>query len=835
MSYKELQNTVLAGGYVLSSKYTGLVVEGSASVQGPGVSAGFSAVIETYGAVTDIALTKGGTVKNHATIGGGSNVDITITGASGLVENYGTIAHGVSLAAGGTVKNTGFIGYGIGVDISGKTGLVENYGAIHSTVDLKSGGTVKNDNEIDTNNGPAALYVAGAAGTVSNLGTITDTGGPANAGQSGPAGVALGDGGAVTNGTLINRFALIQGYSGVVVRSKAGTISNFGIILGDGLPPGTAPTTGTYVTAAGVVLYDGGGVTNGALTDHAAQILGGYEGVYSQTAATVTNFGTIEGVEAIANDGSNGVSIKGGLITNGALTDHAAEILGYTAVNLNGAGTVVNFGTIQGEGAARAAGIVFGKTSGAIVNGALTDTHALIAGAYGAYLADGGSVTNLGTISGWSEATGSAGLVMAAGGYVANGSSTDADARIDGYNGLLAKGSTTIANYGSIVGAGGAGTYGISLGAGGLVTNGAAGSGGGKALIQGTIGLAASGAATVINYGAIKGRGAGAVAVQFGSSADRLIVEAGSVLGGAANGGGGTVEFAGGAGTIASASGGFMVSASGSSSFFSNFDTIELDAPASFTAMAGAGQPGLSIAAGDSIVVNGSLTFAGSPTPGPTLANAGLIESLGTGTVTINGSIANTGTLEASGGTLTANGAVTGAGKVIIGAGLADFTSTFSEAVTFAAGSTGELELTQAYSGSIAGFSTTGATRLDLADIAFTPGVTTATFSGTTKGGTLTVTTGSEVVKIKLTGDYVGSTFTPSTDGHGGTLIVDPPKAAASTPSRPVAPASPQVFIEASASIGATTGSFAEPAVERKPAAIPFLAPPLSHSSGAIL
>jgi hypothetical protein len=66
---------------------------------------------------------------------------------------------------------------------------------------------------------------------------------------------------------------------------------------------------------------------------------------------------------------------------------------------------------------------------------------------------------------------------------------------------------------------------------------------------------------------------------------------------------------------------------------------------------------------------------------------------------------------------------------------------------------------------------------LDLEDIAFTSGVTKATFSGTSTSGVLTVTNGSQAAKIDLTGDYLASTFATSSDGHGGTTVIDPPRA----------------------------------------------------------
>ena len=52
---------------------------------------------------------------------------------------------------------------------------------------------------------------------------------------------------------------------------------------------------------------------------------------------------------------------------------------------------------------------------------------------------------------------------------------------------------------------------------------------------------------------------------------------------------------------------------------------------------------------------------------------------------------------------------------------------------------------------------------------------TTATFLGNANGGTLTVTDGTHAAHIALLGDYLTSGWTLSSDGHGGTIVVDPP------------------------------------------------------------
>ncbi|MHC2467869.1 hypothetical protein [Bradyrhizobium embrapense] len=89
-------------------------------------------------------------------------------------------------------------------------------------------------------------------------------------------------------------------------------------------------------------------------------------------------------------------------------------------------------------------------------------------------------------------------------------------------------------------------------------------------------------------------------------------------------------------------------------------------------------------------------------------------------------------------------------------------------------GATGTLKLdnSASFAGTVAGM--TGADAIDFANISFA-NVHTPTFNGTSSGGTLTVTDGTVTASIALLGNYMASTFTTSSDGHGGTLVVDPP------------------------------------------------------------
>ncbi|MGY3527526.1 AIDA repeat-containing protein [Bradyrhizobium sp. USDA 4452] len=89
-------------------------------------------------------------------------------------------------------------------------------------------------------------------------------------------------------------------------------------------------------------------------------------------------------------------------------------------------------------------------------------------------------------------------------------------------------------------------------------------------------------------------------------------------------------------------------------------------------------------------------------------------------------------------------------------------------------GATGTLKLdnSASFAGTVAGM--TGADAIDFANISFA-NVHTPTFNGTSSSGTLTVTDGTVTASIVLLGNYMASTFATSSDGHGGTLVVDPP------------------------------------------------------------
>ena len=291
---------------------------------------------------------------------------------------------------------------------------------------------------------------------------------------------------------------------------------------------------------------------------------------------------------------------------------------------------------------------------------------------------------------------------------------------------------------------------------------------------------------------------AGAGTVEFQSGSDSLngtTLTAANVIIGAA-----TVTLAGtidNADNVASSSANLIVAAGGASLTGAGTLTLGNSAAnriygATSTAtltnvdnrIVGAGLLG----AGDMTLINGAAGLINGndsnaliiDTGANTFVNDGFIEATGAGGVTVKSAVAGTGSARVTAGTLF-------------------FASSFSQNVAFGAAGALELADSKIYTGSISGFSSSGHTSLDLLDIGFV-GSTEATFSGTNSGGVLTVSDGTDTAHITLVGDYLNSTFVASSDGHGGTIVIDSKVKAPSASW--TEPAPPHQFIAAMAALG---------------------------------
>jgi fibronectin-binding autotransporter adhesin len=171
---------------------------------------------------------------------------------------------------------------------------------------------------------------------------------------------------------------------------------------------------------------------------------------------------------------------------------------------------------------------------------------------------------------------------------------------------------------------------------------------------------------------------------------------------------------------------------------------------------------------------------------GGTITNSGVFSVENGGTLTLSGTVRNSGTLFASDGALVIAGVVSG-GTTVIGNGTVDIQQASSENITFQLGGTGglELDVASAYTGKVSGFGNGGNTSqyIDLANIAFNGNVS-RSYSGNTTSGVLTVTSGATVVaKIAMVGNYTTSSFKLGADSSGHVQITDPPRSALNTAS----------------------------------------------------
>ena len=819
------------GGGVINGAVndTGALIKGQSGIVigtlgGAGTLVNYGAVDGLTGSAAELAdggsITNGSATDHVAVIAGLEGVvDINV---ASTVANFGTIqsldrTDAAAFLTGGKLTNgaggdTAALIIGArGVEVESGAGAVVNYAAITGEagggVRLDFGGSVANGGGADRSASITGLYgiqIDGGSGSVTNSGTIQATGG------AGDYGVGISNGGRLTNGSATNRTALIAGYNGLFLD---GVGQNFATILGQGDIAGV----GVDLTA--------GALVNGTAT-HTGAVIEGYTGVDASNVATVTNFGTIIG------DGGTAVQFKsagnelvveagsvfvGSVLGNGGtlvLGDGVGTVTGlFTApgVTVSGSMTPTTFQSFNTVAIAPGAAFTVADSPTVGAGEALVDSGSLsVAGTL--TLTTGGSLSTTGTLSG-------AGTLALAGGAATFGAGTS-----------LTIANVTVSNFASIASVAASLTYAgkwtqsagtLTVAGGDTVTfTGTADSFAGTLAGAGTVALA-SGADTLagttlaaagvtITGATVTLAGTIAISHQVTAGDPHLIIAAGG----------------------ATLSGGtFNLTGSAANAIIGATATATLTVKDTFL---GAGQLG----DGRMILVNDGVIAGDDPvaltlnTGAEAIVNAGTIEATRAGGLaTIVSAVDNTGVLAAvSGGVLTVDGAVTGSGIGEVGTGTLKFAaaSTFNQNVTFTSGSTGTLELAhgQTYSGTITGLSTTAANALDLDDIPFVSGTTTATFAGTASGGTLTVKDGGLVASIKLTGDYLGSTFVTSLGAGGvGTRIVDPPRTGGAHVQDPMMPT--HVFVQAMAGMGAVAAvtPWRVPAERASPAGMALFKP----------
>jgi antigen 43 len=325
---------------------------------------------------------------------------------------------------------------------------------------------------------------------------------------------------------------------------------------------------------------------------------------------------TVVNAGSIAGSGGDGVDLlEGGGVTN----QSGGAISGYNGifgVFGGGAVTVVNAGSIAGNGIGiflDAGGNVTNQSGGAIsgYDGIFGRAAAL-------------TVVNAGSITGSATYRLGTGIDLAAGGSVTN----QIGGAISGSDGIYGElGAVTVVNAGSIAG----GIFGVYLNAGGSVTNQSGGT-----ISGGTEGIYGyESAVTVVNAGTITGS-RDAVYLHAGY-ANRLVIDPGAVFSGEVSGGNaiGAAQVS----TLELASAGSAGTLSGLGTQFVDFVQLTVDAGAQWT-----------LQATDTIEAGVTLTNAGTLSGPVTLAAGGVLSNASTGTVTMP---SGTAVYEATGGATT--------------------------------------------------------------------------------------------------------------------------------------------------------------------------------------
>jgi len=740
-------------------------------------------LIDAEGAPGDDGITPAqGTVQSP--IDNAGILEIDGDGAS-LILDGAVTGSGRAIVAGGTLRfNAAF---SQNVHFEGPTGILylaqsANYGGVISQFVVTGGQSL-------------------------DLGDIRFTGvGEASYSGTGSSGVLT-----VTDGTHTAHIELVGDYLGAAFTAASDGQGGTMVTAGPKALHWLGPVSANFTTAAdwtaGVVpgpandaILDASGSTRYTVTAATSQTVDSVQIAATATLEVTGAFTATTGTGSGANAGEI-LAANGGAFTAGGTLDNTGLIAlaaasGRTSLLVSGPLTLGGHGTVALGNSYE--NLIEGVASGAV----LTNIDNTIAGAGDL---GGGNLDLVNQAAGIVDASASISLILDTGsGTAVNAGLIEAT----GSGGLTIRDTSVDGSSGGVILAGSGSHVGLQ----------------GADLIGGT--LESTGTGTIKTY-----KGGPNLLDGTSSAIDnraRVVVQSGSALtiqGAIVNSDQIALTGYGPATTLTIGAAGAKLSGGGRIILGDNAENIIIGASSAATLtnvdnnLSGAGRLG----AGSMKLINDAKgvivgTLAAAlviDTGANTIVNAGTILSRGKGGVTIQSAVNNTGLLEAAGGVLTVNGAVSGTGAGAIYSGTLDFTSSFSQKVVFQ-GPTGELELaqSQSYGGTITGFSKTGGTSLDLRDIGFVSS-TDATFSGAASGGVLTVTEGTHTAHIRLSGDYTASTFTASSDGHGGTIVVDPTTAATA-----------HRFVAAAAALGAGGGGLASVAHGAWRAHPPVLARP---------
>lgn len=457
----------------------------------------------------------------------GDNLPAQPLAADTVVVNSGMIlgesGSGVGLIGGGSVTNSGTIR-----GLLGNTGNgAQSFGVVITEFPdaIREGvtgiGTVTNT-ETGVIEGQQYGVGIGGGGTIDNDGIIRATGGFNPQTGITPVGVTLTTPqGQEGREATLNNNGLVSGFIGTVVGGNltTATINNNGAITGQSIGVFTGLFDGDAVINNGV---DGtiSAAANGILVnigrlalDNQGSITGGAAGVDIRAAdGEVVNSGTIQGNFGIT---TNAFQVGPNQVENRAhhtSVTNSGTIIGNNndGVRLQGGGTVVNSGTIDGRQNGQADGVSMFAWADQDMDTYVSSVTNLEDGTItgirgGVVLSSGGSVDNAGAIAG--NVYG----VLLQNGEEPVGAALTNSGTITGNNGLgvVVFGeidAASITNSGDIIGAGSDGVYFFANGEGTMTVDNAEGG-----TIEGAAtGLRVEGGALELdNAGTIRGNGRG--------------------------------------------------------------------------------------------------------------------------------------------------------------------------------------------------------------------------------------------------------------------------------------------------------------------------------------
>lgn len=332
-------------------------------------------------------LTTAGTATNSGTLDGGALVTggtLTSTGAinggakilGGKFTTTGTVNGGVNNATAGTVNAAGTI-----------AGGVVNAGAFEVV------GALDNKNGNFENKGAGTLTVSG--GNYTKIGTLTNS-------STAAAGVSVSAGKILSATNVVNKVGSTIGNLGKLNSGTA--IQNSGTYNNAGTTSGGLDNKGSFNQVVGATLN--GGLTNSKLVNAAGAINGV---IVNNSQFNVTGALKGDGVSAFKNNvgatlsvGANFFTNVGGLTNLASVTIDALGTLGAATFTNNGAGTVINSGTLATTNKTINNAIftnnATGKVSGGVINNSKFTSNGVVAG--GVVNSATGNFVTTGTVNG---------------------------------------------------------------------------------------------------------------------------------------------------------------------------------------------------------------------------------------------------------------------------------------------------------------------------------------------------------------------------------------------------------------------------------------------------